>query len=132
MSFTERQMKDHIYGSQEIAGMYRFAMRIGFWNSEPDRSSMLEKFLKVANVASLSEIDGLLSARKPLIEKFLLNLYANRVCPWRVTPEFICELVLIVEYPEVFTKEQLVEELQWDSEATDRILKALHETILVS
>ncbi|MFJ5239680.1 hypothetical protein ACIP86_23625 [Pseudomonas neuropathica] len=126
MGFTERQAIDHIYNSSSVVGLYHFAMRIGFWPDFPDPADRLATFLAAAEVASIEEIDNILELHRDAMERFLADVYANRLSAWRVTPEFLCELALLLKYPHIFTEERLVEEMKWDIQIAKIVLTSAH------
>lgn len=126
MGFTEKQLKEHIYNSSSVVGLYHFAMSIGFWPDSPHPADRLATFLAAAEVDSIEEIDNILELHRDAMERFVANVYENRLSAWRVTPEFLCELALLLKYPHIFTEERLVEEMEWNSELAKVVLTAAH------
>lgn len=126
MCFSEEHVKAYIYNSSPVVGLYHYAMKIGFWPDFPQPVNRLATFMEAAEISSFEEIDNILESHRDTMERFVANVYKNRPSAWRVTPDFLCQLALLLRYPHIFTEKKLVEEMEWDSQLVKVVLTAAH------
>ena len=124
MKFTRNQIIDYVYNSEPVISFYRSAMGIGFWPDIPDyQIEELAWYLDGAEVNEITTIDSLLSEHKESLSRYIAHIYANGKQPWRVTPGFLCALVLIVKFPGPFTEDHLVEK-GWEKELASIVISS--------
>lgn len=110
MDLTREQVINYLNNSEPVRLFYRHATEIGFYSDFPDHE--IENFIlsiKHSSISDVETIDKILNDNKDVLRKYIAHIYANRKLHWRVTPGFLCELVLIVKFPNKFTKDVLIE-----------------------
>lgn len=116
MKFTRKQIIDYIYNSDAVMSFYQSAMVVGFWPDYSDHQiEQLAWDLEHADIDDITIIDSLLNEYGGILRKYIAHIYAGRTRIWRVTPEFLCTLVLIVKFPELFAENYLAEK-GWDKD----------------
>lgn len=124
MTFTRDQLIDYLYNSEPVISFYRSAMGIGFWPDFPDyKVEELEWYLENTKIEDIKIIDTILRKHKETLNRYIAYIYAKRINTWRVTPGFLCALVLIVKFPQLFTEDNLVEK-GWDKSLAKIVLSS--------
>ena len=122
MPFNKEEIITYTFNSNHVISLYRSAIGVGFWPDFPDyQIESLSWFLDAAKLNELSEIDTLIKDNKEIITRYIAHIYAGSSKPWRVTPGFLCKLVLIAKYPDAFSVEKLIEH-GWDIDIAESIL----------
>jgi hypothetical protein len=101
-------------------------MDCGFWPDFPDYK--LEKFciyLEAVEIDNLSTVDKLISENFSSIKNFVAEVYLYRKngWNWRLNSVFLCELVLIFKFIEIFDLDFLTKN-GWDKEFAEIVLAA--------
>lgn len=118
---NENPLTNHLYNSREVMSFYQYAMRLGFWPDYPDeKNDELSRHMETAGVSE-NEIDQLLIDNKELLRNYLSHIYSKRKNTWRVTPEFLCALILIVRSVDSFSTDLLME-LGWEEEIASIVI----------
>lgn len=124
MKFSRDELINHISKSEPAKLVYRTAMNTGFWPDFPDyQIENLGRSLEVAKISDITEIDELIIDNEKTIKEYIGQIYNKRKNYWRLSPGFLCELVLILKYPSIFTKEYLTEN-GWDREIAEIVVSA--------
>ncbi|PMV22647.1 MULTISPECIES: hypothetical protein [unclassified Pseudomonas] len=125
MSVTPTQIKDFIQKSEELLRLRLFADRVGFEGDFPPISlGGLVWFFDTANVEDLDEFDEFLTKQAGAMQRFIADVYEHRISRWRITSEFLCELALILKFPEIFSEELLVSSAGWDENIAQLVVAA--------
>lgn len=124
MKFSRDELIHHISRSESAKLVYRAAMNTGFWPDFPDYQ--IENFgrsLEAAKISEIKEIDNLIINNEKIIREYIAKIHSQRKNYWRLSPGFLCELVLILKYPSTFTKEYLTGN-GWDEEIAEIVVSA--------
>lgn len=128
MSFTITDVTEYISNSDPVRKLYRLAMDKGFWPDFPDyKLEKLIGYLEIAKIENIGTIDDLIMKDFSVIQKFIAEVFTRRVNGrnWRLNSVFLCELVLILKYPQIFNREFLIEN-GWDEEIAEVVLGAVN------
>lgn len=118
--------------SDQVKLLYRWAMDAGFWPDFPDyQIADLGSRLEVAGINDINTIDNLITENAIAIKQFIGDICSNRKNCWRLNSGFLCELVLILKYPSIFTKEYLVEN-RWDEEIAQIVLASATRSLSIA
>ena len=128
MTFSNSDITDYISNSDPVKELYRLAMDNGFWPDFPDyKIEKLGRYMDAAKIENIKSIDSLISENFPILEKFIVEVFSHRKngWHWRLNSVFLCELVLILEYPDIFHRDYLIEN-EWDKDIAEIVLKAVN------
>lgn len=115
-------LTDYLYNSHEVMSFYQYAMRLGFWPDYPDeKNEELSRHMETAGISDTGEIDQLLIDNNELLRNYLSQIYSKRKYTWRVTPAFLCSLILIARSVDSFSKNLLME-LGWEEEIASIVI----------
>lgn len=119
---NKNPLTNYLYNSHEVMSFYQYAMRLGFWPDYPDeKNEELSRHMETAGVSDTRKIDQLLIDNKELLRNYLSHIYSKRKNTWRVTPEFLCALILIARSVDSFSTNLLME-LGWEEEIASIVI----------
>jgi hypothetical protein len=126
MTFSKNDIDKYISNSSQVKEMYRLAMDCGFWPDFPNYR--IEKFcdyLEAAKIGNIDNVDDIISQNISAIKNFIAEIYSYRKngWDWRLNSVFLCELVLIFKFPEIFNFDYLTKH-DWDKEIAQIVLEA--------
>ena len=133
MTFTIVDITEYISNSEPVKKLYRLAMDKGFWPDFPDYEiEKLSAYLEAAKIENIKNVDSFISSDFPIIQKFVTEIFTYRKngWNWRLNSVFLCELVLILKYPQIFHRDYLIEN-GWNKEIVEIVLRAVHSQSLV-
>ena len=124
MNVSDVSVVKYIYNSNGIMELYRAAMGVGFWPDFPDHQiGDFYWYLEKAQIEKIEEIERTIVENKDVLSRYIAQIYAGRISPWRINPEFLCALVLIVKCPKNFTVGDLIEN-NWSEDIATVVVSA--------
>lgn len=122
MKFTKDDVIKYIARSDKVKHIYQVSMSIGFLENFIDHNvESLINQLSIAKISSLKYIDELIDDNEENIIRFVKDVHDHRKNDWRLTPSFICGLILILKFPLLFHKEYLLSN-GWEDAIADIVL----------
>lgn len=125
MKLDREQLIEYVKTSKHIKDFYCYAMKIGFLDIRYDYEiENLASYIDIAEVKNTKEIDALLKNNKEVLKQFISDIYRHKkTTGWRVHPGFLCQLALILKFPNLFTQNYLTEN-GWGEDESIIILKS--------
>lgn len=121
---TRDKIIDYIYNSEPVMGFYQSAMAVGFWPEFPCyQIEEITWYLDKARVSDIKKIDCLLLRHKENLVKYINNIYESRKSPWRVNPAYLCKLVIVFNFIELFKVEDLTSN-GWGEDTASIVIRA--------
>jgi hypothetical protein len=95
--------------SEQVKNLTRIADRAGFAPDFPDFGiTQLIPFVEKSEVAGLNEIEEFIENKEPEIADFFKDIRSKIAIKWSASPAFLCVLVLVRKFPNVFNLDFLV------------------------
>lgn len=129
MNINSFTLKYHFSHSTAAEHLFNLAKDIGFEKikDKDDEQKYQERTinaLKVAGVEHLSDLDAFISRNLEKIQTYLNDLHRHRFGAWSASNYFLYELIILLKYPVIFTKEYQ-EEHGWSDAVAKNVERAL-------
>ncbi|HGV3449016.1 TPA: hypothetical protein ACNGYZ_003749 [Raoultella planticola] len=120
MNINSFTLKNHLEQSAAVEHLSNVARDFGYTKITEDRERVHQEntlnTLKAAKIEKFSDVDDFIIKNFEAIQAYLLDLKQNHGKDWSVSDSFLYELMVLLKYPEIFTKE-FQDEFNWKSSA---------------
>lgn len=131
MGISADEIEKYLRSSESLTDLHQWATNKSknrfFYIGDIYPINKLESCLKDAMILDVNDLDDLTQKNRKLIEFFITGLRSltrTNVVLWFTSKGQLCELVLLLEYPDIFTHEHIVEKLGWDGDLASKIIQA--------